>query len=350
VVVLKKAFPTILLIFLAFTIISNKPLIARSKSFTAPLAHTNNGDYLSEFYYPPGYLKSIDNGTITVYLAQDDSGYIYLVSDPINATISKNRESNTRSGETLTSAVNSSIGIESTDVIASWVEAPAYWDRGSTITIKVGFRSYLPFTYTVSVTVTCKVYDRYWDISKGNYEKLEASGQKSATLVLRPRITKYVYVNVAISYTTVGLEKIVVSVTGRLIENYDGKYHGVCDEYAVLFISFARALNIPARQKYVHGEQVVSLFPYRTEEVSHEFAEIWDGERWVHADPEENVYDNPAYYRYNLYYIDEVYILAGANDSKTDADDSSSAPVPIEGVIYWWEFDIWESYPNNPYQ
>ncbi len=114
----------------------------------------------------------------------------------------------------------------------------------------------------------------------------------------------------------------------------DGRYHGVCDEYAVLFISFARAVNIPARQIYVHTDSADG----------HEFAEIWDGSKWVHADPTWNKYDDPGIYRENGLFIEYVKIYAGANDSK-DSDDTYG-----DGIIYWYEYNEKIDYNPNPYQ
>ncbi|MEA3431643.1 MAG: transglutaminase domain-containing protein, partial [candidate division WOR-3 bacterium] len=48
---------------------------------------------------------------------------------------------------------------------------------------------------------------------------------------------------------------------------------GVCDDYATLFVSNARSAGIPARE--LRGNR----------KVRHEWARIWNGDRWIHADP-----------------------------------------------------------------
>lgn len=50
---------------------------------------------------------------------------------------------------------------------------------------------------------------------------------------------------------------------------------GVCDDYATLFVSMARSSGIPAKE-------VVGVFK---EDGGHEWAEIFDGNEWVHCEP-----------------------------------------------------------------
>lgn len=102
----------------------------------------------------------------------------------------------------------------------------------------------------------------------------------------------------------------------------DGKYHGVCDEYATLYVSFMRALNVPARYMIISLHEVDGNF------TAHAFAEVWVNDPsgseyfWMHADPTWNTYDNPSAYKDDPRY-DEVIAVAvwqEAYDSYSDWD------------------------------
>ena len=58
----------------------------------------------------------------------------------------------------------------------------------------------------------------------------------------------------------------------------DGKFHGVYDEYAVIFVSFARALNLPARQIRIEGTNSSN------KRDAHEFPEVWNRNTWIHIE------------------------------------------------------------------
>ncbi len=97
-----------------------------------------------------------------------------------------------------------------------------------------------------------------------------------------------------------------------LTHPYNGYYRGVCDEYTVVLIALARALNIPAHfiLAYISEGQSAN---------GHAFAELWDGlgNRWVHADPTWREYDNPSVYE-KIYVLE---IIQNPNDARLSYPD-----------------------------
>lgn len=370
-----------------------------------------------------------ENGTLPIVIKNGNSSVPDYITSYVELSISSK----------FAGLSSRSIEPKSTDVVATWVEIPAYWDRGSVITVRVGFKSYLRYSYTATLTITCEIRDKYkYQFFPVYYWKTEASAQKSVRLTLRPRATKYVNIYVDTPTTTVGLKKVIVEIRGDLqytfdegynfvqrfnknefgsitkvdyrendyelsdiyhfneytiikkageaadmsyesikdpyrtakkmngwihnnfeytnttnyrhytwgdkaiLSTYDGKYHGVCDEYTVLFVSFVRALNIPARQIYILWSDV---------NIAHEFAEIWSGDRWVHADPTWNAFDDPQIYKRHGYkQIYMICILQGADDSLCSYDDNPYDNVPDNGVIhYLYDYEYKFMYSNNPY-
>ena len=118
-----------------------------------------------------------------------------------------------------------------------------------------------------------------------------------------------------------------------LTHPYNGYYRGVCDEYTVVLIAFARALNIAAHYLLAF---VVDGNTYN----GHAFAELWDGTRWVHADPTNRLYDRPtAYQIYNV-----LEILTKPIDSlKTFVDDIEGNNK--EGIS--WDYSFIMAGPNH---
>ncbi len=110
-------------------------------------------------------------------------------------------------------------------------------------------------------------------------------------------------------------------------------------QYCVLFV---RALNISARQIYILWSDV---------NIAHEFAEIWDGNRWVHADPTWDAFDDPQIYKRHGYkQIYMICILQGADDNLCSYDDNPYDNVPDNGVIhYLYDYEYKFMYSNNPY-
>ncbi|MEQ9715178.1 MAG: transglutaminase-like domain-containing protein [Candidatus Asgardarchaeia archaeon] len=134
---------------------------------------------------------------------------------------------------------------------------------------------------------------------------------------------------------TLSDEKILETIT-------NGLYQGVCDEYTVLYVSFARAMNIPARQIYIKYKLFGLLL------MGHEFAEIWNGERWIHADPTGPLYDIPTYYR-AFGEVISVNVLQGADDALYT--NVTYGDVTGDGYLhYWYDFEYHFTYNStNPY-
>jgi hypothetical protein len=75
-----------------------------------------------------------------------------------------------------------------------------------------------------------------------------------------------------------------------LLVNQQLNRRGVCDELAVVAISYLRALAIPAVLKILH-------FTYGGVEAAHACLEFFDGARWIHMDTHKRVVDLPSIYR-----------------------------------------------------
>ena len=91
-----------------------------------------------------------------------------------------------------------------------------------------------------------------------------------------------------------------------------GYFYGVCDEYATMFVSFMRALNIPARQLFLYA-----VF-------YHDIAEVWVGNTWIHSDPTKGIYDDPTNTFYNNLAIYSIYVVITALDRNNDGLYNSS--------------------------
>jgi transglutaminase-like putative cysteine protease len=102
--------------------------------------------------------------------------------------------------------------------------------------------------------------------------------------------------------------------TGADIWVINNNYVGICDEYAVLYGSYLRALGIPTRR-------IGAFFTVGEISSAHQFNEFWDGSTWVHADASGPLFSNPRYYAdnrgWNIYAIMAAY---GADDSLSDLD------------------------------
>jgi len=110
----------------------------------------------------------------------------------------------------------------------------------------------------------------------------------------------------------------------------DGKYIGVCDEYATLFNAFNRALGVPSKQYYMNMTNSSGSY-------AHEMAETWDGQEWIHSDPTLNSFDNP-----------DVYILLNYSNmyfwNMKNADDDLDTRDPVgDGLLHFW-FDFEREY------
>ncbi|MGQ4834161.1 MAG: transglutaminase-like domain-containing protein [Candidatus Asgardarchaeia archaeon] len=123
----------------------------------------------------------------------------------------------------------------------------------------------------------------------------------------------------------------------------DGKYHGVCDEYTTLYISFMRALNIASR--YI----IILMKDNRNNYVGHAFAEVWVdnqsgyGYSWVHVDPTWCKINSPNIYKNSYKEILALAIWQEADDSYSTYD------IWDDDYLLATRIDISNAYPSTQY-
>jgi len=121
----------------------------------------------------------------------------------------------------------------------------------------------------------------------------------------------------------------------------NGKFHGVCDEYSTLFVSFARAMNLPAREIGLGGKDLFNA------PLAHATVEVWADNTWIHIELVEVVVYNPPlpwFYRFMFITIDKVYVFVNANEL-FPIDGLLSAKLDVD-QNHEINFGIYEG-PNN---
>jgi len=125
-----------------------------------------------------------------------------------------------------------------------------------------------------------------------------------------------------------------------LVRDTNG-YRGICDEWAVVQISYLRSIGIESRLKFL-------IWTQNGQGVGHACLEFNEGGRWVHMDALWSAFDNPGRYR-----------ASGAQgltvmDADFPSDSRSTAPawgIPDptgDGKLYpYGDFVINPSYPGN---
>ena len=98
----------------------------------------------------------------------------------------------------------------------------------------------------------------------------------------------------------------------------NGMFHGVCDEYGTLFVSFARAMNLPAREIGLVGVDWSNAY------AAHVTVEVWAQVEnqyyyysWIHIELVGAVYYDPplpSFYRIVFKSITDVYALTNATE------------------------------------
>ena len=140
------------------------------------------------------------------------------------------------------------------------------------------------------------------------------------------------YVNTAMNYTENDfyIQNIISDLyTLNCASAIDGKYLGVCDEFAALYTSFSRSIGIPTRF------MAFTMIMDDGNMTGHAIAESWDGNAWVHSDPTWNSYDNPQIYKNegNIHINITIY---------DDADDSYYTQDPEDptrdGILRFEDF------------
>ena len=151
------------------------------------------------------------------------------------------------------------------------------------------------------------------------------------------RIANWVNSHFIYTKTYNGSDLVNYSASDTWLINHrdeNGMFHGVCDEYATLFVSFARAMNLPAREIGLGGVDWSNAW------LGHETVEVWaqvenqyySGYYWIHIELVVTVYYDPplpSFYRTMFKSITDVYVLTNAtepNSIKTGLLISSLSP------------------------
>lgn len=116
---------------------------------------------------------------------------------------------------------------------------------------------------------------------------------------------------------------------------------GICDEYAVVEISYLRSVNIPARLKFL-------IWYDGAKWVGHAALEYSDNGTWRHMDALWRAFNNPARYRQsgatNVTVMDADYPL----DSRYNGSAWGVPDVPGDAKLYpYGDFIISPAYPGN---
>ncbi|MDN5309137.1 MAG: hypothetical protein PWP14_531 [Methanolobus sp.] len=114
--------------------------------------------------------------------------------------------------------------------------------------------------------------------------------------------------------------------TGADIWVINDNFNGICDEFAVLYGSYSRALGIPTRR-------IAMLFTIGEISSGHQINEFWDGSGWIHVDATGNSISNPRVYTdglgWNIYDIGAAY---GADDSRSALDGPNNDNI-LHGLL-----------------
>jgi hypothetical protein len=118
-------------------------------------------------------------------------------------------------------------------------------------------------------------------------------------------------------------------------------YAGICDEWAVVQISYLRAIGIESRLKFM-------IWTQNGQGVGHACLEFNDGGRWTHMDALWSAFDNPGRYRQsgaqNLTVMDADF----PTDSRSTAPAWGVPDLTGDGKLYpYGDFAINPSYPGN---
>ncbi|MDK2912811.1 MAG: hypothetical protein PWR29_1768 [Methanolobus sp.] len=95
----------------------------------------------------------------------------------------------------------------------------------------------------------------------------------------------------------------------------DNGFNGVCDEYAVMNGGYLRSLGIPTRRIAINGTQ-------NNNATAHQFNEFWDGNNWIHLDPQIEVLDYPDVYVDGGMIVNNVARVHSADDGRSSVDDT----------------------------
>lgn len=117
--------------------------------------------------------------------------------------------------------------------------------------------------------------------------KAEADGWTAGPLTVREKARRIAF-NVSSTYRYDGSINLISEFTWRdtLVRDRNGR-RGICDEYAVVQISYLRSILIPARMKFL-------IWTTNGQGVGHACVEFLDQGRWIHMDGLWSAFDNPG--------------------------------------------------------
>lgn len=149
--------------------------------------------------------------------------------------------------------------------------------------------------------------------------------------------------NVSRTYAYDGSISLISEFTWAdyLVRDRNGR-RGICDEYAVVQISYLRSIGIPARLKFLIWQDAAGTG------VGHACLEFNEGSRWVHMDGLWNAFDYPGRYRAsgarNLTVMDADYPA----DSRSSTPAWGKPDATGDGKLYpYGDFIIAPGYPGN---
>ncbi|MGV9170572.1 MAG: transglutaminase-like domain-containing protein, partial [Promethearchaeia archaeon] len=123
-----------------------------------------------------------------------------------------------------------------------------------------------------------------------------------------------------------------LETTNSDMYTYNYNWIGVCDEFAVVLSSFLRAINIPCR--YIYGKGTLL-----GDETAHAWCEAYVSGFWKHCDPTWNKFDQPWIYEYSFFWLEEIWIFSGADDSlHYDSNDLNDGGNYNGKLHYWFDF------------
>jgi transglutaminase-like putative cysteine protease len=148
--------------------------------------------------------------------------------------------------------------------------------------------------------------------------------------------------NVSKSYSYDKTLPLITEFTWRdtLVRDRNGR-RGVCDEYAVVQVSYLRSIRVPARLKHLTWMRNGKLDV-------HTCVEFMDQGRWFHMDGLWNTFNNPGIYRArgasNVRVMDADYPL----DSRSTRSSSGKPDPTGDGLLDpYLDFIISPAYPGN---
>lgn len=134
---------------------------------------------------------------------------------------------------------------------------------------------------------------------------------------------------------------------GYNASGFGPRYHGICKDYASLARSYYRSMGIPAKF-------VIFLANDSSGNVSsHAWLEVYDGSRWIQADPTWNLFDEPCYYQDDGYTNLQVRELSLARKQDTSVKVSTCDDLLFQAWIYGpgkglVDFDLVVDRGNDP--